>query len=358
MRLRCLALAVLCALSVPSVFAAEDPEVAAKVKWVMPWKADTSLTYETESLETETTGDAEAIERSTDTSTVRIIEASSEGFVQAWSSKDLQYTVLKGDKSFEAAYRAMAKELEDLVVEAKLDKAGNYAGLRNFDALLPRMRVAMQPMLLSMSEAELAKITDAGEREKARARMKESLDGTLERMLAPAVAEALLSRHIQVYNAFVGIELEPDQAYEVALEIPNPVGGPAFPATMTFSLSVSEDDPEDLFVTFDQVIDPEKGTAGALAIGENLAGQKLEGMDKMGTIDIKDEGLFVVNRTTGVIEMFETTRTTTFAGTTKVERERMRLLDGTHDHVWRDAQDAVDAEAEAEAEAAKGDHQG
>ena len=53
-------------------------------------------------------------------------------------------------------------------------------------------------------------------------------------------------------------------------------------------------------------------------------------------ISIVDEGLFVVHRPTGVVEMFESTRTVQAGAKSKVDRHRLRLANGEHDHVWRD----------------------
>jgi hypothetical protein len=171
------------------------------------------------------------------------------------------------------------------------------------------------------------------------------VDPVLQTMFAPAVLEAMISRELQAYNGFVGIELEPDQAYEIETELPNPAGGPGFPAKLTFSLSVSKDDPDDLFVAYDQVVDSKKAVAGVLALGEAMVGAKIDntGKDKIDTIDIRDEGMFLVHRPTGVIEMFETTRTTKIGDSLKVERSRMRLTNGEHAHTWRDEEEAATA---------------
>ncbi len=65
---------------------------------------------------------------------------------------------------------------------------------------------------------------------------------------------------------------------------------------------------------------------------------------------LQDEGLFVVHRPTGTVEMFEAIRTTRFGDREKIERHRLRLTNGAHEHVWRDEEDAS-----ANAEAAEGD---
>jgi hypothetical protein len=347
-----LSAALSCVLLLVPAFApaiAAEPEVAvAKVKWEMPWKQGVVVDYASESLQDEVKDGVRSRSRSTDTTHVRITEANAKGFVQAWTSEGYRYEVLDG-ASDEAEKRAFMAAFGDTTLEANLDAAGNYAGLRNLDSILPRLRKASEPMLKANIDAELAKISDPKAREAARAKAQENLGAVLDTMMAPKLIEALLSREIANYNGFFGIELEPDQSYELETELPNPMGGAAFPAKLTFSLSISADDPEDLFVTYDMVLDREKTAAIALEIGEKLVGQKATDADKaqLPTVDIHDEGLFVVHRPTGIIEMYEDTRTTSFAKTKKIERNRLRQLNGKHDHVWRDEDEAADGKAEA-----------
>ena len=53
-------------------------------------------------------------------------------------------------------------------------------------------------------------------------------------------------------------------------------------------------------------------------------------------LSIVDNGVVLFRRSTGVVELLEATRTVRAAGQLKVERRRMRLLDGDHDHGWAD----------------------
>lgn len=345
MRLRTLALAVLCALATPA-FADEPAQAAPKVKWVMPWKQGLALSYQTEDMTTAEQDGTTSRTRATDTTHVRIAEASDAGFVQVWSSEKGTYDVLEGPPALQAQaiqQRATIAALSGVPLEVKLAADGTYAGVRNLDKVIAKIRAVTASTTLVAIESQMAKIEDPKAREKARAAARANTDAALDRMLTPAYVEALLTRQIQDYDGFHGLELEPDQSYEAQTELPNPFGGPAFPAKITFSMSVSPDDPEDLFVAWDMQIDPEKAAAAALAIGEQIAGKKIDntGKDAVRKLDIADEGLIIVHRPTGVVEMYESTRTTQMPGQLKkVERHRMRLLDGQHEHYWRDEETA------------------
>ena len=340
---RLFAAALVCALPFASL-AAETAEApaAGTVKWVMPWKAGMAHKYAMEDIETETKAGVRAQQRTRSTVNVRIAQAPDGGFVQAWSDEpgSARYEILEGTKTREAAMQKAMQDLADVVIEVGLDKDGNYAGMRNLDDVLPRLRKAMLPVAQSEMDALIEKAEqDPAKREQARKAAAEGIAKGMDTMFAPAVAENLLTRNIQTYNGFFNIDLEPDMAYELETKLPNPFGGDAFPAKMTLSLSVSKDDPEDLFVVFDQAIDPAGMAKTVEAMMEKLGGDKAavaatkEALEKLSLVD---EGLFVVHRPTGVIEMFETTRTTKVDGLEKIERHRQRLLDGEHDHVWKD----------------------
>ena len=349
---RLFAAALVCALPFAAI-AAETAEAPAAetVKWVMPWKAGMSHKYAMEDIETETKAGVRAQQRTRSTVIVRISEAPNGEFVQAWSDEpgSARYEILEGDKSSEAAMRQAMEALADVVIEVGIDKDGNYAGMRNLDDVLPRLRKAMLPVAQSGVDALIDKAEqDPAKREQARKAAAEGIAKGMDTMFAPAVAENLLTRNIQTYNGFFNIDLEPDMAYELETKLPNPFGGDAFPAKMTLSLSVSKDDPEDVFVVFDQAIDPAGMTKTVEALLEKLSGDKaaVEAVKKtLEKLSLVDEGLFVVHRPTGVIEMFETTRTTKADGLEKIERHRQRLLDGEHEHVWKDEEALEDATA-------------
>lgn len=335
---RTLAVALLCALPFSHAFAAEEAKVAT-IQWALPWKPGTTLEYVSEDLSTSNLRGPERT-RTTSTATVRITEALKNGFVQAWSWRDTVFAVEEGDKSTEAAMREVAAGLQDVTLEVELDAAGNYARLRNLAQITPRLREAMRPMMFLGLDKSLASIPDAARREEARKSATPQTEAFLERMLAPAVLETMLARNIQWYNGFVGIDIEPDQDYEAKVELPNPMGGATIPVTITFSLSVAEDDPDDLYVAFEQKIDRENAGAAVTAIIEGLLGDKLPD-DRKQKLDISivDEGLFVVHRPTGIVEMFESTRTVQAGAKSKVDRHRLRLANGEHDHAWRDEED-------------------
>jgi hypothetical protein len=340
---RSLAAALLYAL-LPTHAIAQDAAATATIGWVLPWETGTTLEYASEDLTVSDLVERERT-RSTAIATVRIVEAGEQGFVQSWSWQDSAFVVEEGDKAREAATREFNARMQDLPLEVELDAAGNYVRVHDLARVTPRLRKLTRPLVLANLEARLAQVPDAELRAQARRAATAQVEQFLDRMLEPQRLEALLARNIQWYNAFTGIDVEPGQDYTVRTLLPNPDGGAPIPADLTFSLSAFEDDSEDLYVVFRQQFDPQFGDAAAKAIVEGLLGTALEQGPDAPDIVIADEGMFAVHRASGVVEMFEATRTVKFGDRSRVERHRLRLLNGEHSHAWRDDAEGLGAGA-------------
>lgn len=340
-------LAAAALLVLPLVLPAQTAFAADTLRWPNPWKEGQSLAYETESLDSETGSGKHEKTRTTSTTQVRISKATADGFVQEWVSRDMTYDVLEGDKASEQVAQAALKSFEGFPIAVDLDQDGNYTRIGNVDAVSARMRTVMKPVMVAGMETALAKL-DKAEREKARPAALQQVEGVLDRMTSPAVVEAMLSRDIQTYNAFVGVDLEPGQWYELETELDNPLGGKKFPAKLQVAMYASDDDPDDIFLEWKSAIDPEKGMEATWELVEKLYGEKIGRKQRKGLpreIAINDEGFAMFRRNTGVTEMFEYTRTVKLGEYEKTERERMRLTNGDHDHEWNEEPAAADDDA-------------
>lgn len=328
--LAAVALLVLPVAPTPAAFAADN------LRWPNPWQQGRTLTYETESLDSQSGSGKLEKTRSTSTTRIRISEATADGYVQEWVSGDLSFQVLEGDRAGEQVMQAALAGFEGFPIAVELDKDGNYSRIRNVEAVATRMRTTLEPVMLAGVDAGLARL-DQAEREKARPAALQQVEGVLERMTSPAVVEAMLSRDIQTYNAFVGAELEPGRWYELETELDNPLGGRKFPARLRVAMHPSQDDPDDIVLEWNSAIDPEKGMDATWELMEKLYGTKIGRSQRRGLpkeIAINDEGFALFHRQSGVTEMFQYIRTVRFGGYEKIERERMRLTDGRHDHEW------------------------
>lgn len=328
---------------------ARSEETAETIRWPIPWKVGQVLTYETENLEAEQSAKKRERTRSTDTTTITIVEASTEGYVQKWVSTNSKYEALEGDPEAVKLMEQLNASLSDLSILVELDKEASYKRIRNIDEISTRMRGSLRPMLLAEVEKGVSKtIKDEAEVKAAMEKSRAQLDSMLAGLTSPAFIEAAMGQVLQNYNGFVGIELEDGASYSLETELDNPLGGKKFPATIEFGLYASEDDPDDVFVEWTSKIDPRRGAQAAWDMVEKMYGSvipKEQRKDLPKEISIVDEGFLVFNRNSGVIEMYENERKVDMADTHKSDRDRMRLVGGEHEHEWK--QEAVEGAAGA-----------
>lgn len=328
------------------VMAQTDTSEAAKaltaeeIRWPVPWKVGQVLTYETEGLDAEQSPKKREKVRTSDTTTITIVEASEEGYLQRWVSSNPRFELIEGDPKAAELMQGLDTSLADLQVLVELDKEATYRRIRNIDEISARMRTALEPMILEGVEKGVAE-TGAGAVdtkaaiEKARPQLERMLQG----LTSPAYIEAAMGQILQTYNAFVGISLEDGASYTAEAELDNPMGGKKFPSKIEFGLYTSEEDPQDVFVEWTSKIDPERGAEAAWEVAEKLVGMKIPAADRKDLpkqISIVDTGFLVFNRGTGVIEMYENERTIDLAETHKSDRDRMRLTNGEHAHHWKE----------------------
>lgn len=331
----------------PDAPAAEAP--AETIRWPVPWRAGLVLRYETENLESDVRPGKREKTRMTDTTTLRIVEATQAGFVQEWRSDTPDIEVIEGDPAMARRMEGVYDALAGLRILVELDKDANYKGIRNLEDIVRQMREAMRPLVISALDDALAKAPQgkaASDADKAEARR--HVEKVMDGIASPAFVEGSIGQVVQNYNAFVGIALEDGARYEVDTELDNPMGATKFPARLTFGLTVSDEDPEDVFVEWTSTIDPERGAAAAWEIAEKLAGTAIPQDQRKALpkeIQIEDTGFVLFNRGSGVIEMYENERKVTLQDVYKVDRDRMRLLDDAHGHVWKEAPDGEAAPA-------------
>lgn len=333
----CLLVSVCIALS-SHAFAAE-PE-REKIKLPLPWKQGEVLRYETERVKTETAPGKREKSVGTSKAAIETLEAGKEGFVQRWSWSESKEEVLEGDESMEAVMAEATAELEKIALIVEMNADGNYSRVRNLPEIGQRMVAVMRPMLVGQVDDEMKKqaaAMDDAQRGKARAEAVARLDGFLQRFTEPQVLENLLTKEIQNVLAFAGAELENDQAYEIDTELGNPTGGAAFPAKLTFGLYEDEEEPEDIWLEWTLEIDPVKGANAVWDTVERMYGRKIgdaERKELPAEVSIVDKGFMVFERSTGVPELYQNVRTTKLGENANYERNRMRLLDRGHGHVW------------------------
>ncbi|MGH8077307.1 MAG: hypothetical protein ACREPE_08295, partial [Lysobacter sp.] len=208
-----LALSLISTLALVPLHAASAGET---IKWPNPWEAGRTLVYETENIDSDTQADKRKKMRTSDTTEIRITEASGDGFVQRWVSMDSRLEVLAGDKAEGEMMFTAVKSFEGFPLMVELDKEATYRRIRNLDAVVERLRTAMRPVFVAGVEAGIKPLGDTADADKKKqvlAAAMEKVEGVLDKMTAAPVVEAMLGRVIQTYNSFVGVELEDGERY-------------------------------------------------------------------------------------------------------------------------------------------------
>ena len=332
--------------------AATPADAAPVIHLPLPWKVGQVLRYAYENTDDKQSPGKRNRTRVTSVTELRTRRADKDGFEVHWASHDTAYRTLEGDVALDALMAPAMARMEQIPMEVVLEADGAYRSIRNIDQLSARMRVAMAPVAKASLEAGLqaAPPPQAGSAEERRAQAEAVLKTYLDNITSPKLLEATATRQVRNIAFFNAGGLEDDAWYTLETELPNPTGGANFPAKLEYGLWVSEDDPEDVYIRWTSTIDPVKGAAALADTVRRLFGEGLplapEDLPKQ--VAIEDAGLILVHRPTGMVEMYEDERTTTFGETKNYERTRMRLLDAGHGHEWADesnVKSAKDVEA-------------
>ena len=320
--------------------AGASEETAPTIDLPLPWKQGQVLVYAVEQLESDQSGDEKERSIMTATTELRTRRADKDGFEVHWVTRDTTHETLEGDASMDAIVLPAMKQMEGEPMVVSLAPDGTFNAISNIEHMSRRMREVLAPVLDEALEAGL-KASAAGEmtedqRKQAREKARAAMQAFLENFTSPKVLETMASKQARNIAFFNAGGLEDGASYELDTELENPTGGKPFPAKLTFGLWVSEHDPEDVFIEWTSVIDPEKGRDAVIDTAKRLLGVELDAdaSDLPATISIKDTGLILIHRPTGMIEMYEDEREMVFGDRRSQERHRMRLLDQGHGHEW------------------------
>lgn len=309
----------------------------------LPWKAGGVLRYAVEQVESKQSAKEREKSIATAITELRTMRADKDGYEVHWVSSDTTHKTLEGDATMDALMLPAMKKMEAEPMMVVLAADGTYQRVRNIEQLSARLREVVAPVLeeglaAGMKAAAVTEMTEA-QRKEAATQARAAMATYLDNITSPKVLEAMAGKQARNIAFFNGGGLEDGASYELETELENPTGGPNFPAKLTFGLWVSEDDPEDVFIEWTSTIDPVKGADALIETVKRLFGDsvKLDPEELPGKVAIEDTGLILVHRPTGMVEMYEDVRTTTFGDTKNYERNRMRLLDAGHGHEWKDA---------------------
>ncbi|MBN8261478.1 MAG: tetratricopeptide repeat protein [Xanthomonadales bacterium] len=319
--------------------AAQADAKAETITTPIPWKPGLVLRYATEHVESDSGPGKREKAVTTGKAEIRTVAVDKDGVLQHWVGTDSHHEYLEGGDEGDRAVAAAMRQLDGVPLKVALDPDGSFKALVDVEDIAARMRAALRPVMVAQVQDGIGKaVTDPAQRPKAEAEAVARLDAVLAKTTSTQVLGALLARQPSYYAFFTGGGVEDGASYETATEIENPLQVGNFPATMTFGMYVSEDDPEDVIGEWKVEIDPVKGAGVLLATMERLYDRKITAAEREAlpeTISVVDSGFVVIHRGTGVVEMYEDERTTKFGQNANYERSRMQLLEGGHGHEWK-----------------------
>lgn len=248
--------------------------------------------------------------RSTTSVNVRVVAAGEKGVTLDWVVADSRLDV---GQAQDPAVLAAANAMRGLALRVMLNADGVYAGLANEREVTARIQSAVDPILRAMLD-------------KAPPERRAGFQAILAQTLSPAVLLAGVTRDAQTYFSLNGLSLAPGQTATMEFEQPSPLGGGSVPATFRVTLESATSESAELTATTTY-----DGAALMHGIFAGLAAQLGKPVperihDEPSSMQMSDEGRFVLNRTIGLMREIVLTRRATSPASERVDRWEFRLV--------------------------------
>lgn len=332
-RVRTPLLAALLLATLPTLSLAQE-----RIRWPVTWKTGQSFVYESESLERELDDGGIRVSRSTDVTEVRIAEAGPGGTLQHWTSRDSRIETIEGDRATTDAVAPLLEEFEGFVVQVELGPDGRYRRLRNLDETAAKVRQVMLPLGgtgLEEISARMDPDMPAAEREMIIAIARRNMEEMMKKFFTDEMVEAMTSGGVKGITRFAGGEFEAGRRYRDAEPIESPLLGRKLPARREFTFSVDKDDPALARVEWTHTLDASGDPAPLWGLVSELTTGGLDtarGAGRPKDLALREDGMMLFRRDTGVVEMMETVVTSRYGKEhDEHDRNRMRLRGSTRD---------------------------
>lgn len=310
-----------------------------RIRWPVAWQAGQTLTYESESLERELDEGEIRVSRSTDVSEVRIVEAGADGILQHWTTRDSRIETVEGDRATTDAVAPLLDQFEGFVVQIELGPDGRYRKLRNLDETAAKIRQVMLPIGGASLEEISARIDPdmaPAEREMILAIARRNMESMMAKFFTDEMVEAMTTGGVKGITQFAGGEYQAGKRYRDAEPIESPLLGRKLPARREFTFTVDKNDPALARVEWTHTLDTSGDPAPLWGLVSELTTGGLEtarGEGRPKDLALREEGMMLFRRDTGVVEALESTITSRYGKEhDEHDRNRMRLRGSAH--VW------------------------
>lgn len=308
-----------------------------RIRWPVTWQAGQTLTYESESLERELDDGQTRVSRSTDVSEVRIVEAGADGILQHWTTRDSRIETVEGDRAMTDAVAPLLDEFEGFVVQIELGPDGRYRKLRNLEETATKIRQVMLPLGGTSLEEISARIDPdmaPAEREMILAIARRNMESMMAKFFTDEMVEAMTTGGVKGITQFAGGEYQAGKRYRDAEPIESPLLGRKLPARREFTFTVDRNDPALARVEWTHTLDTSGDPAPLWGLVSELTTGGLEtarGEGRPKDLALREEGMMLFRRDTGVVEALESTVTSRYGKEhDEHDRNRMRLRGSAH----------------------------
>lgn len=303
-----------------------------RIRWPVAWTSGQSFVYESESLERELDDGGMRVSRSTDVTEVRVAEAGAGGYLQHWITRDSRIETIEGDRATTDAVAPLLDEFEGFVVQVELGPDGRYRKLRNLDETAAKVRQVMMPLTGTSIEQISARMDPdmaPAEREMIIAIARKNMQAMMEKFFTDEMVEAMTSGGVKGITQFADGEYEAGKRYRDAEPIESPLLGRKLPARREFTFTVDKDDPALARVEWTHSLDTTGDAAPLWGLVSELTTGGLDtagGEGRPKDLALREEGMMLFRRDTGVVELLETTVTSRYGKEhDEHDRNRMRL---------------------------------
>ena len=309
MRVRSLAAVCLAVagLLVGEARAAGDVEIAPK------WKAGETRSYERVKSRRRTRGGKETQHVSGRTPVdLKVIEATDKGYVVRWTFGKTTSDDPGAER--DPVARALVGLVEGMHVDLELDREATVLGVRNWKELQTKGRSIVE----TLAEARPGLDKETADR------LRPAL---LAMMATRGQVEQLFTREPQPFFLAVGRTYTPGKPFEFDDTLPNPLGGPPFPAKARLGLKSYDPKTGRAVVEWTQATDPR---ATGRVIAETLKqmarrlGNRAPTAADLGDMKVEDRGEFVLDVKTGWPEHVTHTRKVTSGGSSQEDTLEIR----------------------------------
>jgi hypothetical protein len=306
---------------------------AEQVRWPLTWKAGDTWVYDTESIDREIEGGKTKAVRTSDRTEIRVDEAAKSGYVQTWTSRDSRIETIEGDRASSDMIAPALEQFDGYGVIAEFGADGRYRRLRNLDDTTTKVRTIMRSLVMPNVDKLFGK-TDPklskADADAARAEAERNLEAMMEAFFSRDKVEVMTTGQIKTFSDFVGGTFQAGKRYRDAEPLESPLYGKPLPATREYSIAIDKNDPALARLRWTHALNND-GDADALwQLASELGNADLQSKRPAGRpqdLALREEGVAVFRRDTGVIELLQTELTSHYGDAhDEHKRNRMRLV--------------------------------